>query len=58
VGITAGASAPEHLVREVVDYFKSSGVEAVEEIDAVEERVTFVPPPELSRELVKRGTSG
>ena len=58
VAITAGASAPEHLVREVVEYFKSSGVEAVEEIDAVEERVTFVPPPELSRELAKRRTSG
>ncbi len=57
VAITAGASAPEHLVREVVEFFKISGVEAVEEIDAVEERVTFVPPPELARELAKRGTT-
>jgi 4-hydroxy-3-methylbut-2-enyl diphosphate reductase len=55
VGITAGASAPEHLVRDVVAYFKDRGVEEVEEIEAVEEKVTFTPPPELARALTKRG---
>jgi 4-hydroxy-3-methylbut-2-enyl diphosphate reductase len=54
VGITAGASAPEHLVQEVVAYFKGLGVEQVEEIEAVEEKVTFTPPPELARALANR----
>jgi 4-hydroxy-3-methylbut-2-enyl diphosphate reductase len=55
VGITAGASAPEHLVRDVVAYFKERGVEQVEEIEPVQEKVTFTPPPELARALTKRG---
>jgi 4-hydroxy-3-methylbut-2-enyl diphosphate reductase len=54
VGITAGASAPEHLVQDVVAYFKAMGVEQVEEIAPVEEKVTFTPPPELARALAKR----
>jgi len=54
VGITAGASAPEHLVQEVVTYFTDRGVERVEEIEAVEEKVTFTPPPELVRVMTKR----
>jgi 4-hydroxy-3-methylbut-2-enyl diphosphate reductase len=54
VGITAGASAPEYLVQEVVAYFKARGVDEVEEIEAVEEKVTFTPPPELARALVNR----
>ena len=57
VAITAGASAPEHLVEEVVDYFRRRGAEQVEEIEAIEERVTFVPPPELAQEMTRRGTS-
>ena len=55
VAITAGASAPEHLVQEVVDYFKKLGVEDVTEVEAVEERVTFMPPPELAHATAKRG---
>jgi 4-hydroxy-3-methylbut-2-en-1-yl diphosphate reductase len=54
VGITAGASAPEHLVQEVVAYFTDRGVEQVEEIEAVQERVTFTPPPELARVMISR----
>ena len=53
VGITAGASAPEHLVRQVVAYFKARGVEQVEEIESVEEKVTFTPPPELTRAMAR-----
>jgi 4-hydroxy-3-methylbut-2-en-1-yl diphosphate reductase len=49
VGVTAGASAPEHLVEAVVDYFKTLGVTEVEEVEAMEERVTFAPPAELAR---------
>jgi 4-hydroxy-3-methylbut-2-enyl diphosphate reductase len=54
VGITAGASAPEHLVQEVVAYFKDRGVQQVEEIEPVEEKVTFTPPPELARARATR----
>lgn len=53
VGITAGASAPEHLVREVLAYFEARGVGQIEEIEAVEEKVTFTPPPELTRTMAK-----
>ncbi|HEV2494394.1 MAG TPA: 4-hydroxy-3-methylbut-2-enyl diphosphate reductase [Terriglobia bacterium] len=54
VGITAGASAPEHLVQQVVDYFRAQGVSEVEEVETVEEKVTFVPPPELARARAER----
>ncbi|HLW78903.1 MAG TPA: 4-hydroxy-3-methylbut-2-enyl diphosphate reductase, partial [Terriglobia bacterium] len=47
VGVTAGASAPEHLVQEVVAYFTAQGAALLDEIETVEERITFVPPPEL-----------
>ena len=57
VAITAGASAPEYLVLEVVEYFRRLGVTEVQEIDTVEERVTFIPPPELAHELARRGYS-
>jgi len=57
VVITAGASAPEHLVEEVVDFFRALGVEQIEEMDGVEERVTFVLPPELTQELSKRAVN-
>jgi 4-hydroxy-3-methylbut-2-en-1-yl diphosphate reductase len=56
VAVTAGASAPEHLVREVVEYFNRMGVEPAQEMEAVVEKVVFAPPPELTRELEKRGS--
>jgi len=55
VAITAGASAPEYLVQQVVAYFRSLGVERVEEVVALDEKVTFVLPPELTREMSARG---
>ena len=54
VAVTAGASAPEYLVQQVLAYFKALGVEQVEEVMAVEEKVTFLLPPELTREMSKR----
>lgn len=47
VGVSAGASAPEVLVTEVVDYLKSHGGKVVEEITVVEENVEFLLPKEL-----------
>jgi len=55
VAITAGASAPEYLVQQVVDYFRNMGVDQVEEVMAIEEKVTFLLPPELAREVSAHG---
>src|SRR5208337_2642204 len=55
VGVTAGASAPEHLVQEVVEYFKALGVREIREVNAVEERVTFAPPSELIADMTRLG---
>jgi len=50
IGITAGASAPEYLVDEVVKFFRAHGVTDIEEIEAVTEEVSFALPPELVRD--------
>jgi 4-hydroxy-3-methylbut-2-en-1-yl diphosphate reductase len=55
VAISAGASAPEYLVQQVLDYFRNLGVQDVEEVMAMDEKVTFLLPPELSKELTARG---
>lgn len=49
VGITAGASAPEHLVGEVIEHFKKLGISEMEEVDTIHESVKFGLPPELSK---------
>jgi len=48
VGVTAGASAPEHLVQELVDRLVELGASAVEILPGVEENVRFKMPPELA----------
>jgi len=40
-GVTAGASAPELLVQEVVEHLKASGVNTVTEHDGKIETITF-----------------
>jgi len=44
VGLTAGASAPEHLVACVVSTLRSLGADEVEEVRVAEEHVTFGLP--------------
>jgi 4-hydroxy-3-methylbut-2-enyl diphosphate reductase len=44
LGITAGASAPEVLVREVVDRLGEHFVVREEQMDGVEERMVFKLP--------------
>ena len=51
VGITSGASAPEHLVTRVCNWFRARGVERIEPHRMVDEDVTFRLPVELRREL-------
>ncbi|MFZ6798513.1 4-hydroxy-3-methylbut-2-enyl diphosphate reductase [Undibacterium sp. Di24W] len=47
VGVTAGASAPEILVNQVIDQLKSFGVRSVRTLDGEEEHVTFPLPKGL-----------
>lgn len=47
VGVTAGASAPDILVRQVVERLESLGGEAPEEVIGREENVVFSIPKEL-----------
>lgn len=47
VGITAGASAPEVLVQEVIRHLESLGGKAPEEMSGTEENVVFSLPKEL-----------
>jgi len=47
IGITAGASAPEILVKEVIDRLRELGGHEPEEIQGVEENIVFSMPREL-----------
>lgn len=47
LALTAGASAPEHLVQEVVEYLASQGFRDVEELEIMPENVRFGLPPEI-----------
>lgn len=49
VGITAGASAPEELVQQVIERIKALGAVSVRNLDGVEESIAFPLPRELSR---------
>ena len=49
VGVTSGASAPEHLVQEVVDSLRRLGASQIEEWELTQEDVSFGLPAELSR---------
>jgi 4-hydroxy-3-methylbut-2-enyl diphosphate reductase len=48
VGVTAGASAPEVLVEEVIACLKNLGASAVRKLPGVEENVTFPMPKGLA----------
>lgn len=48
IGVTAGASAPEVLVQQVIERLKSLDVASVRELDGVEENVTFPLPKGLA----------
>ena len=47
VGVTAGASAPEHLVEGVVSWLIDQGHEGVESLEGRPENITFSLPKEL-----------
>ncbi len=47
VAVTAGASAPEVLVEDVVNYLRQNGFSSVEEVEVMPENVRFGLPPEI-----------
>jgi 4-hydroxy-3-methylbut-2-enyl diphosphate reductase len=49
IGITAGASAPEILVDQLVERLRGLGVKSVRRLDGVQEKMTFPLPKGLSR---------
>jgi len=51
VGISSGASAPENLVEELVDFFRARGVHDISEFHVIREDVRFMLPKQI-REAV------
>jgi 4-hydroxy-3-methylbut-2-enyl diphosphate reductase len=49
VGVTAGASAPEVLVQELIDRLRALGAQSVRPLDGMTEDITFTLPRELAR---------
>jgi 4-hydroxy-3-methylbut-2-enyl diphosphate reductase len=56
VAVTAGASAPENLVADLVSALTERGYRTVEEVDIVEEDVRFSLPSELQSQTVRLTT--
>ncbi|HEY4896776.1 MAG TPA: 4-hydroxy-3-methylbut-2-enyl diphosphate reductase [Solirubrobacteraceae bacterium] len=54
VGISSGASAPEDLVSELVELFRSRGVEDISEFHVIREDVRFMLPKQI-RDAVPAG---
>ena len=50
VGVTAGASAPEHLVQQVVAQLKAWGADVTQELPGIEENIVFALPKSLRDE--------
>ncbi|MCC9709426.1 4-hydroxy-3-methylbut-2-enyl diphosphate reductase [Streptomyces sp. MNU76] len=57
VGVTSGASVPEVLVEEVLEWLSQHGYEDVELVKAAEESITFSLPKELRRDLREEAAS-
>jgi len=47
IGVTAGASAPDVLVQQVIRHLRDSGADSVQELDGREENIVFSMPKEL-----------
>jgi 4-hydroxy-3-methylbut-2-enyl diphosphate reductase len=51
VGLTSGASVPEILVEEVIEWLAVRGFADLEEVSTAEEHLVFALPPELRRDM-------
>ena len=55
IGVSSGASVPEILVDELLDWLAARGYGDVETVTAIEENLTFALPQELRKELKEAG---
>jgi 4-hydroxy-3-methylbut-2-enyl diphosphate reductase len=51
IGVTSGASVPELLVKDLLDFLAERGFKDVEIVTAIEETLTFAMPQELRRDI-------
>ncbi len=58
VALTAGASAPECLVEEVVEYLRTRGFGNVKEVEVIPENVRFGLPPEIVEAIASAPAAG
>jgi 4-hydroxy-3-methylbut-2-en-1-yl diphosphate reductase len=47
IALTAGASAPEHLVEETISFLRNKGFDNLQELEVMPENVRFGLPPEI-----------
>mgnify|MGYP003333107362 FL=1 len=53
IGVSSGASVPEILVDELLDFLAAQGFKDVETVKSAEESLIFALPPELRKDLKK-----
>ncbi len=58
LGISSGASAPENLVAELVEFFRARGVSDISEFDVVREDVRFMLPKQIRDAVAPAGAVG
>jgi 4-hydroxy-3-methylbut-2-enyl diphosphate reductase len=58
VSVTSGASVPEALVDEVLEFLSERGYPAARAVHTAEESLTFALPPELRRDLRAAAAAG
>jgi 4-hydroxy-3-methylbut-2-enyl diphosphate reductase len=57
IALTAGASAPEHLVEEVVKFLSTKGFNNIQELEVMPENVRFGLPPEIVQAIAAAPSS-
>jgi 4-hydroxy-3-methylbut-2-enyl diphosphate reductase len=57
IALTAGASAPEHLVEEVVKFLSTKGFNNIQELEIMPENVRFGLPPEIVQAIAAAPSS-
>ena len=57
VGISSGASAPEELVRRLVEFFRARGTEDVSEFEVLREDVRFMLPKTIRQAMAASGAA-